>query len=152
MSPIAGGAHPNSWLNHVISRRSQPKGQIPGKYNLQVPGKGPQFNYKTAGGKRLGLRANQQLPIDLMPVGRMPVAVQNNPGLITPGYPGGNVGSKKPLTGVAPPRSPLLTSKPGWQPAQPMLRYRPVGIRILRGTGYVGGRVGATRNIKRRRF
>ena len=87
-----------------------------------------------------------------MPVGKMPVAVQNNPGLITPGYPGGNVGSKKPLTGVAPPRSPLLTRKPGWQPAQPLLRYRPVGIRILRGAGYVGGRVGATRNIKRRRF
>jgi len=112
VASINTGHHPSSYLNHILSRKLQPNGQVPGKFSQVQPRSiwnsgGKKFTFKSAANQRMALRGG----IDFIPVGYLPTAVVKNPSLITPNYPGGSVGSTKPLSGVAPPYHPILSTR-----------------------------------------
>jgi len=162
---INTGHHPNSYINHVLARALQPNMQIPGRFNPAEPRSiwndtGKKMTFKAGGNARLALRGG----IQIIPASMLPPSVVNNPSLITPGYPGGTVGSKQPLTGVAAPASVRLTSKPAmtrataqkqnvpWNGGRSgsILLYRPTGVRMGPAKKKkVGGRV-LSRNARRR--
>jgi len=132
VSLLNTGAYPHSYLNHQLSRLLQPNMQVPGKFNQAEPrnilyGSGKKLSFK--GTQRLALRGG----IKVVPVSMLPPEVVKNPSLITPNYPGGNVGSVKPLTGVAPPSFPRLTS------ARPMTRATAQKQNVKWNAGRSGG-------------
>ncbi len=157
---IATGKHPHEVLNRNLARLLQPNGRVPGRYNQMEPrsiwnGTGKKVSFK--GTQRLALRGG----IQVIPVSMLPAEVLKNPSLITPNYPGGNVGSVKPLTGVAPPTIPRLTNKRPMTRASSVqqnvkwnagksggiLLYRPTGVRMGPAKKKkVGGRVRSKRN------